>query len=276
MRGRRSQEGELLPLNDNINRVNRIAYKPIDSNSSTSESEMMEERVDEAERRQMQNEYEEPVMPPVMRDYALPVIETSPSCILLDEMSRNYELKNIHFNMLPYFHGAQQEASTRKLEVQVGQLAEALQQQVLGKFPSQPEQSKAVTVLRSGKVVNNKVGDELSNEFVNDAGTGILPDSPVTKEKEVCHPTKEPILPKAADPFVPRVPFPGRLQKSKNDLAFKDIYDILSKVNVNLPLLEMIQKMPAYAKFFKELNTRKRHYGHNERVMIFYNLNGLL
>ncbi|KAL5856319.1 hypothetical protein ACOSQ3_003777 [Xanthoceras sorbifolium] len=66
----------------------------------------MEERVDEAERRQMQNEYEEPVMPPVMRDYALPVIETSPSCILLDEMSRNYELKNIHFNMLPYFHGA--------------------------------------------------------------------------------------------------------------------------------------------------------------------------
>ncbi|KAL5862034.1 hypothetical protein ACOSQ4_003330 [Xanthoceras sorbifolium] len=146
---------------------------------------MMEERVDEAERRQMQNEYEEPVMPPVIRDYVLPVIETSPSCILLDEMSRNYELKNIHFNMLPYFHG-QQEASTRKLEVQIGQLAEALQQQVPGKFPSQPEQSKAVTVLRSGKEVNNKVGDELSNEFVNDAGTGTLPDSPVTKEKEVC------------------------------------------------------------------------------------------
>ncbi|KAL5808359.1 hypothetical protein ACOSQ3_029050 [Xanthoceras sorbifolium] len=67
---------------------------------------MMEERVDEAERRQMQNQYEESVMPPVMRDYALPVIETSPSCILLDEISRNYELKNIHFNMLPYFHGA--------------------------------------------------------------------------------------------------------------------------------------------------------------------------
>ncbi|KAL5856894.1 hypothetical protein ACOSQ3_004352 [Xanthoceras sorbifolium] len=104
MLGRRSQEGELLPLNDNINRVNRIAYKSTDSNSSTSESEMMEERVDEVERRQMQNQHEEPVMPPVMRDYALPVIETFPSCILLDEMSRNYELKNIHFNMLPYFH----------------------------------------------------------------------------------------------------------------------------------------------------------------------------
>ncbi|KAL5834414.1 hypothetical protein ACOSQ4_013911 [Xanthoceras sorbifolium] len=109
MRGRRSQEGELLPLNDNINRVNRIAYKSTDSNSSTSESEMMEERVDEAERCQIQNQHEEPVMPPVMRDYALPVIETSPSCILLDEMSRNYELKNIHFNMLPYFHGAASE-----------------------------------------------------------------------------------------------------------------------------------------------------------------------
>ncbi|KAL5813491.1 hypothetical protein ACOSQ4_024132 [Xanthoceras sorbifolium] len=217
----------------------------------------MEERVDEVDRIQMQNQHEEPVTPPVMRDYALSVIETSPSCILLDEMSRNYELKIIHFNMLPFLHG-QQEASTRKIEVQVGQLAEALQQQVPGKFPSQPEQSKAVTVLRSGKVVNNKVGSELSNEFVNDAGIGTIPDSPVTKEKEVIHPAKEPFLPKAADHFIPRVPFPGRLHKSKNDLAFKDIYDILSRVNVNLPLLEMIQKMPTYAKFFKKLNTRKR------------------
>ncbi|KAL5769882.1 hypothetical protein ACOSP7_014036 [Xanthoceras sorbifolium] len=236
---------------------------------------MMQERVDEAERRQMHNQHEEPVMPPVMRDYALPVIETSPSCILLDEMSRNYELKNIHFNMLPFFHRAAK-ASTRKIEVQVGQLAEALQQEVPGKFPSQPEQSKAVTVLRSGKEINNKVGVELSNEFVNDASVGAIPDSPVTKEKEDIPPVKESVFPKTADPFVPRVPFPGRLQKSKNDLAFKDIYDILSKVNINLPLLEMIQKMPAYAKFFKELNTQKRQYGHNERVMISETMSAVL
>ncbi|KAL5855120.1 hypothetical protein ACOSQ4_004922 [Xanthoceras sorbifolium] len=109
MRGHLSQERELLPLNDKIDRVRRITYKSTDSNSSTSESEMMEERVDKADRIQMQNQHEEPATPPVMRDYALPVTETSPSCILLDEMSRNYELKNIHFNMLPFFHGATSE-----------------------------------------------------------------------------------------------------------------------------------------------------------------------
>ncbi|KAL5846151.1 hypothetical protein ACOSQ3_009675 [Xanthoceras sorbifolium] len=109
MRGRCSQEGELLPLNDKIDRVRRIIYKLTDSNSSTSESKMMEERVNEADRIQMQNQHEEPATPPVMRDYALPVIETSLSCILLDEMFRNYELKNIHFNMLPFFHGAASE-----------------------------------------------------------------------------------------------------------------------------------------------------------------------
>ncbi|KAL5747026.1 hypothetical protein ACOSQ2_024323 [Xanthoceras sorbifolium] len=45
------------------------------------------------------------LVPRVMRDFALPIIKTSPSCILLDDVSRNYELKNIHFNMLPSFHG---------------------------------------------------------------------------------------------------------------------------------------------------------------------------
>ncbi|KAL5857380.1 hypothetical protein ACOSQ3_004838 [Xanthoceras sorbifolium] len=38
----------------------------------------------------------------------------------------------------------------------------------------------------------------------------------------------------------------------------------------------MIQKMPAYAKFFKELNTRKRQYGHNERVMISETMSAVL
>ncbi|KAL5789649.1 hypothetical protein ACOSQ2_004537 [Xanthoceras sorbifolium] len=95
----------MLPLNDRIDRVRRITDKSTDSNYSTSEAEMMEETVDEVDRIHMQNKHEVPATPPVMQDYALPVIETSPSCILLDELSRNYELKNIHFNMLPFFHG---------------------------------------------------------------------------------------------------------------------------------------------------------------------------
>ena len=41
-----------------------------------------------------------------------------------------------------------------------------------------------------------------------------------------------------------------------------------SKVNVSFPLLEMIEKMPAYAKFFKDLNSRKRNKEFKERILI--------
>ncbi|XP_068332811.1 uncharacterized protein [Pyrus communis] len=57
------------------------------------------------------------------------------------------------------------------METQLGQIADALNQREVGKFPSQPvilqrnqEQAKAITTLRSGKVVNNRVGNEVTNE----------------------------------------------------------------------------------------------------------------
>ena len=40
-----------------------------------------------------------------MRDIKRPVIEASPSCIILGDGLMNYELKAIHFSMLPSFHG---------------------------------------------------------------------------------------------------------------------------------------------------------------------------
>ncbi|XP_048231776.1 uncharacterized protein LOC125370430 [Ricinus communis] len=40
-----------------------------------------------------------------MKDYAMPTISNTTSCIVLGDTSRNYELKSIHFNMLPSFYG---------------------------------------------------------------------------------------------------------------------------------------------------------------------------
>ncbi|KAI5343486.1 hypothetical protein L3X38_011362 [Prunus dulcis] len=81
---------------------------------------------------------------------------------------------------------------------------------------------------------------------------------------------------KAEKPYSPPIPFPGRLAKSKQDKSFKENFDILSKVNVNLPLLDVIRKMPAYGKFFKELNTYKRKYGPNEKVVVSENVSAVL
>ena len=41
----------------------------------------------------------------VLRNYQRPVIGVSPSCIVLSPAARNYELKGVHFSMLPSFHG---------------------------------------------------------------------------------------------------------------------------------------------------------------------------
>ena len=81
----------------------------------------------------------------------------------------------------------------------------------------------------------------------------------VKKEEIVVEPTpkKTSVLHKSPNPYIPLVPYPGRLARDKLSKSFKDIIDILLKVNVNIPLLDMIEKMSAYAKFFKSLHTNR-------------------
>ncbi|CAL9000997.1 unnamed protein product [Prunus brigantina] len=167
----------------------------------------------------------------------------------------------------------------------IGQIADALSQREPGKFPSQPvilqrnqEQAKAVITLRSGKVINNGVGNEVTNEsdHVNAGPTQEENEKPNDDPSNATSTYEAPNFHKAEKPYTPPIPFLGRLAKSKQDKSFKEIFDILSKVNVNLPLLDVIRNMPAYGKFFKELNTYKRKYGPNEKVMVSENVSAVL
>ncbi|CAL8988465.1 unnamed protein product, partial [Prunus brigantina] len=64
------------------------------------------------------------------------------------------------------------QAAISKLEVQLGQIATEIAQREPGKWPSQTvinpknQEAKAVHVLRSGTIVDNKVGSDLSNDVV--------------------------------------------------------------------------------------------------------------
>ncbi|XP_050104654.1 uncharacterized protein LOC126584261 [Malus sylvestris] len=179
----------------------------------------------------------------------------------------------------------QHSAALNKMETQLGQIADALNQREVGKFPSQPvilqrnqEQAKAITTLRNGKVINNRVGNEVTNEF-DHVNAGVTQGENEKPNEEPSHANSSfeaPNLHKAEKPYTPPIPFPGRLAKSKQDKSFKDIFDILSKVNVNLPLLDVIRNMPAYGKFFKELNNYKRKYGPHEKVVVSENVSAVL
>ncbi|KAB2612757.1 hypothetical protein D8674_035073 [Pyrus ussuriensis x Pyrus communis] len=179
----------------------------------------------------------------------------------------------------------QHSAALTKMETQLGQIADALNQREVGKFPSQPvilqrnqEQAKAITTLRSGKVIDNRVGNEVTNEY-DHVNAGVTQGDNEKPNEEPSHATSSfeaPNLHKAEKPYTPPIPFPGRLAKSKQDKSFKEIFDILSKVNVNLPLLDVIRNMPAYGKFFKELNSYKRKYGPHEKVVVSENVSAVL
>src|SRR3954470_13160468 len=73
------------------------------------------------------------------------------------------------------------QASIAKLEMQVGQLANTMSQRETGRFPSQPEvnpreheQAKAITTLRSGRLIDNKVDRPLAPEIEDTTKKGKI------------------------------------------------------------------------------------------------------
>jgi TolA-binding protein len=129
----------------------------------------------------------------------------------------------------------------QRLETQVGQLAKELSDRKMGEFPAQTipnprghEQLKAITTLRSGKTIDNKVGIELDETV---SASPIEATTSKVREKEK----------------VNAPPFPQRLVKPKKEKQLMDIFETLRTVEINIPLLDAIQQIPSYAKFFKRL-----------------------
>ena len=58
--------------------------------------------------------------------------------------------------------------------------------------------------------------------------------------------------------YTPTVPFPQRLQKAKREEQFSGFLDIFKKIEINIPFAEVINQMPIYAKFLKEMLSKKR------------------
>ncbi|CAL8993407.1 unnamed protein product [Prunus brigantina] len=177
--------------------------------------------------------------------------------ILVKMLARN----TVQFQQTTNSTLQQHSAALTKMETQLGQIADALSQREAGKFPSQPvilqrnqEQAKAVITLRSGKVING-VGNEVTNEsdHVNAGPTQEENEKSNDDPSNATFSYEAPSLHKAEKPYTPPIPFPGRLAKSKQD-----------------------KNMPEYGKFFKELNTYKRKYGPNEKVMVSENVSAVL
>nr|GFA02264.1 DNA-directed DNA polymerase [Tanacetum cinerariifolium] len=62
-------------------------------------------------------------------------------------------------------------------------------------------------------------------------------------------PVKETPLPK---PYKPKIPYPQRLRKEKIEAQYGKFLDMIRAVQINVPLIDVLARMPSYGKFLKE------------------------
>ncbi|XP_022855738.1 uncharacterized protein LOC111376959 [Olea europaea var. sylvestris] len=66
----------------------------------------------------------------------------------------------------------------------------------------------------------------------------------------------------------PLIPFPQRLQNNKLDKQFKNFLNTLVQLHINIPFIDTILQIPNYAKFFKEMLTKKRKLPKHETIAL--------
>ncbi|XP_075489466.1 uncharacterized protein LOC142528309 [Primulina tabacum] len=156
-------------------------------------------------------------------------------------------------------------ATIKYLETQIGQLANALRDQNRGQFPSNTEvnpkeQCKAVT-LRSGKELEVQSPKEMveNEKSVEDVEFEVITENKVEDSK-----TKV-VQPPA---FKPVIPYPQRFKKKSLDDQFAKFLEIFKKIHINIPFADALEQMPNYAKFIKDVMSKKRKLQEFETVKL--------
>ncbi|XP_047949464.1 uncharacterized protein LOC125195346 [Salvia hispanica] len=75
---------------------------------------------------------------------------------------------------------------------------------------------------------------------------------------------------------IPIIPYPQRLKSKKLDAQFNKFLEAISKVHINIPLVEALQQMPNYAKFLKDVVAKKRKWGKYKMVNLTENCSAIL
>jgi len=168
------------------------------------------------------------------------------------------------------------EASIRNLETQVGQLVKQLPDQQGSQFSANTQTNprkhcKSITT-RSGKVVGEGIGDKLNVE-----------ESGVEEEKNESEGEKEKSREESGrngkksekhkkyesqmrSSPVRDIPHPHAPSRKDKDRQFSKFMDVLKRRQINIPFTEALEQMPTYARFMKELLTKKRKIPDQETV----------
>ncbi|XP_009793226.1 uncharacterized protein [Nicotiana sylvestris] len=171
-------------------------------------------------------------------------------------------------------------ASIQKLEMQMRDLSREQNTKQKGQLPSDTISNPksggsgstshvmAITT-RSGKVLQGDIEQEVvgeeSEQEVESEEQGVVEFERVPEKEKVEEVNQEGVKEKdketsKAPPPIPRPPppFPQRFIKRVDDSKLEKFNDILKQLSMNIPFLEAFQEMPGFAKYLKDLITKKR------------------
>ncbi|XP_073317224.1 uncharacterized protein [Primulina huaijiensis] len=140
-------------------------------------------------------------------------------------------------------------ATMKSLETQIGQLATALRDQNKGQFPSNtevnPKEQCKVVTLRSGKELEVQIPKER------------VESDKTVEERNIEEPKTE-VEVERSPVYKPTLPYPQRFKKKNLDDQFAKFLEIFKKIHINIPFADALEQMPNYAKFIKDVMSKKR------------------
>src|SRR5436190_11685404 len=157
----------------------------------------------------------------------------------------------------------------KNLEQQVGQIHGMLSQRQPGHFPSDTERNPKEQVnmisLRSGRQLEERSPEVVMKEKEDEEVPENNEDSIEKPSMIAKHDFKE-----------TQVPFSSRLRKQTEDKQYSKFLNMFRSLHINIPFADMLEHMPKYVKFLKELVSKKKKLGEHETVMLTEESSALL
>ncbi|KAL4279446.1 hypothetical protein GQ457_03G020920 [Hibiscus cannabinus] len=194
-------------------------------------------------------------------------------------------------NDIASFKQDDDESMYESSENQVGQIAQALQAKPQWSLPSNIEVTKrngneqcSTLALRSGTTIKKE--DKFGGKPLEDSTPSHVEERPelqidilIEEDKEESSKggetnkhhvdtTARVITPPARDEVRPPPPFPKRLKKQKEDLQFQNFVSLMDQFHINISFLDAIDQIPSYAKFLKDIVTKKRKVENHETIVV--------
>ncbi|KAJ9535162.1 hypothetical protein OSB04_un001759 [Centaurea solstitialis] len=111
--------------------------------------------------------------------------------------------------------------------------------------------------------------DHPMSSFVTPPGVS---DSTGIKDPSCSMQSKQPVI----KPVSLYVPYPQRLRNQREEQQFKKFLDVFKELHINIPLIDAIEQMPNYAKFLKDILSKKKKLNEYETVALTEGCNALV